>query len=217
MPAKFPLALDQIRALNPDLLVISGDILDYPMDELDDPITQEQGQQDYEFVAALLAELPFPVVLVHGNHDHPLLFAQSFDKYLGDQVVSGFRILTFRDDEGTNNVPVRVGVESARFTAALEDSASLPQIHIQHYLVWPERNEGYPHTYGKGAEMREAIIASGNVLLVLSGHYHHGVPLFLDKGVWFSTALAFTIAPHPFHIYDIDDEIISSRTFTLPT
>ena len=40
--------------------------------------------------------------------------------------------------------------------------------------------------------MREAIIASGNVRLVLSGHYHIGVPLFLDKGVWFATARGFS-------------------------
>lgn len=217
MPERFAAALDQIRALEPDLLVISGDLLDYPMDALDDATTQEQGRQDLKLIAALLTELPFPIAMVHGNHDHPALIDEVFGHIandLHDQVVNGYRILTFRDDEGANHVPVRVGNEQARFIAALHESASLPQIHIQHYVVWPERNDDYPHTYGAGAQMRDALIGAGNVRLVLSGHYHRGVPLFLDKGVWFSTARGFTEAPHPFHIYDIEDDIVTSRTFT---
>jgi predicted MPP superfamily phosphohydrolase len=219
MPEYLPTALNQIRALEPDLLVVSGDLLDYPMDELDDPTTQEQGRQDLQLIAGLLADLPFPIALVHGNHDHPALIDEVFGHIPNDQVVKGFRVLTFRDDEGENHVPIRTGKEQERFIAALNDSASPPQIHIQHYIVWPERNEEYPHTYGAGAQMRDAIIASGNVRLVLSGHYHRGVPLFLDKGVWFATARAFTEAPHPFTIYDIAEEgaaaEITSRTFTL--
>src|SRR5215203_2920502 len=74
MPEMFALALDQIRALNPDLLVVSGDLIDYPMDQLDDPLAQQQGSRDYELIADLLADLPFPIVLVRGNHDHPRLF-----------------------------------------------------------------------------------------------------------------------------------------------
>ena len=222
MPDRFASALTQINALHPDLLVISGDLLDYPMDALDDPATQDQGRQDLALIADLLADLPFQLAIVHGNHDHPALIDEVFghianeqNDQQNDQVVSGYRILTFRDDEGANHVPVRVGKEQVRFQAALYDTTSLPQIHIQHYVVWPERNEDYPHTYGAGATMRESLIAAGNVRLVLSGHYHTGVPLFLDKGVWFATARGFTEAPHPFHIYDIEEETVISRTFTV--
>jgi predicted MPP superfamily phosphohydrolase len=215
MPERFAAALEQIRALNPDLLVISGDLIDYPLDALDDPTAQEQGRKDYALIAGLLADLPFAIVIVRGNHDHPNLFAELFGEVATEQVVQGYRVLAFNDDEGAHFVPERVGQESARFRTALADTASLPQIHIQHYVVWPERNDDYPHTYGRGAEMRDAIIASGNVLLVLCGHYHVGVPLFLDKGVWFATARAFAEAPHPFYLYDLDEEGVTSRAFTL--
>jgi 3',5'-cyclic AMP phosphodiesterase CpdA len=219
MPQRFAEALTHIRALTPDLLVISGDLLDYPMDKLGDPASRDQGRKDLQLIAALLEGLPFPVALVHGNHDHAGLIDEVFGHLPNDQTVAGYRVLTFRDDEGANHVPERVGKEQARFVAALHDDTSLPQIHVQHYVVWPERNEEYPHTYGKGAEMREALIASGNVRLVLSGHYHIGVPPFHDKGVWFATVRGFTEAPHPFNIYDIEGESasdeVSSRVFTL--
>jgi 3',5'-cyclic AMP phosphodiesterase CpdA len=223
MPERFAAALNQIRSVNPDLLVVSGDLIDYPLDALNDPVTQELGRKDLELIAALLAELPFPIALVHGNHDHPALIDQVFGHIPNDQIVKGYRILTFRDDEGINHVPVRVGKEQARFLSALDNTNSLPQIHIQHYIVWPERNEEYPHTYGAGAQMRDAIIASGKVRLVLSGHYHTGVPLFQDKGVWFATVRGFTEAPHPFNVYEIADAnaddgadtIVTARTFTL--
>jgi hypothetical protein len=51
--------------------------------------------------------------------------------------------------------------------------------------------------------MREEIIASGNVRLVLSGHYHPGVPPLADKGVTFVTAPAFAEPPHRFWTYDL--------------
>jgi 3',5'-cyclic AMP phosphodiesterase CpdA len=217
MPQRFAAALEQIRAHAPHLLVISGDLIDYPMHALDDPISQKQGRQDLELVAGLLEEFPSPMALVHGNHDHPALFSQVFGHVPTDQIVNGFRILTFGDDEGANHVPVRASQEQARFLSALEDQDSLPQIHLQHYVVWPERNDDYPHTYGEGAHMRDAIIASGNVRLVLSGHYHIGVPLLFDNGVYFATARGFAEAPHPFNVYDIEEDGITERTFILVT
>jgi predicted MPP superfamily phosphohydrolase len=215
MPDYFAQALTQIDALSPDLLVVTGDLIDYPLDALDDSLVQEQGRQDLELIAGLLADLPMPIAMVHGNHDHPALIRQVFGHLSNDQIVNGYRVLTFSDDEAPNHVPVRAGQEEARFLAALHDQTSLPQIHVQHYIIWPERNKEYPHTYGTGAKMRDAIIGAGHVRLVLSGHYHAGVPLFQDKGVWFATARAFTEAPHPYAIYDLEEEMVTSRAFVL--
>jgi len=158
MPQRFAQALQQIRALAPDLLVITGDLLDYPFDALDDPIAQELARRDLYLIADLIADVP---------------------------------------------VPVREGDSLARFQTALADPASPPQVHVQHYVVWPERNEEYPHTYGAGAAMREAILAAGNVRLVLSGHYHTGVPLFGDQSTYFATVPGFAVLPHPFALYEL--------------
>lgn len=214
MPALLPLALRHLAGLAPDLLVISGDLLDYPLDALDDPAMQDAGRRDLELIAGYLADFPAPLALVHGNHDHPTLIDQVFGHVPADQTLGGYRILAFRDDEGADHVPVRVGESRQRFLAALADTASPPQVHIQHYIVWPEHNEEYPHTYGAGAAMRDAILAAGNVRLVLSGHYHTGVPLFCDKGVYFATVRAFTEAPHPYAVYDLHaDGTVTQQTY----
>lgn len=216
MPELFAQALQQIRGLAPDLLVITGDLLDYPFDAMDDPATQALARRDLHLIADLLAGMSMPLALVHGNHDHPAIVAEVFGHVPVDQTVGGYRILAFPDDEGPGHVPVRIGDSLARFDAALADHASLPQVHIQHYIVWPERNEGYPHTYGVGAAMHAAILAAGHVRLVLSGHYHLGVPLFCDKGTYFATVPGFTTLPHPFALYDLAaDGDVTPRMFRL--
>jgi hypothetical protein len=157
--------------------------------------------------------------VVGGNHDDPQGFADLFraeaERFPDEQTVQDYRVLAFHDAEGENHVPARVGGEAARFGAALIAEDGLPQIHVQHYVVWPEHNEDYPHTYGTGAAMREAITAAGHVRLVLSGHYHKGVAPFFDKGTWFAVAPAFGEAPHPFWVYDLDGDTLTHRAYTL--
>ena len=144
-----------------------------------------------------------------GNHDNRELTKHVFGHLPSDQVVAGHRVLCFWDEEGDDdNVPQRLGAERARFEAALADTA-LPQIHVQHYVVWPERNEGYPHTYGDGAQLRQQIVQSGAVKLVLSGHYHIGVPLFEEGGVHFCTVRGFAEAPHYYNLYQLNGDCIT--------
>lgn len=218
MPVAFAQALGEIQTHTPDLLVLSGDLLDFPFEGMDDPLLQSAGLADLRLIADLLAPLPFPQVIIPGNHDHPALVEHLFPAGDGELTVAGYRILAFLDQEGPQHVPQRTGSERRRFMAALADERSLPQVHVQHYVVWPERNADYPHTYGDGAAMREAIIASGSVRLVLSGHYHPGVPLFVDKGVYFATVSAFAEDPHCFAIYDLGNDPnggVTGRTYRL--
>ena len=73
----------------------------------------------------------------------------------------------------------------------------------------------YPHTYGDGEWMRDMIVGSGNVRLVLSGHYHRGVPLFRVKDTFFATVPSFCEAPHPFWIYELNGENVTPRQHTV--
>lgn len=213
MPELFARALEYIHAQAPDLLVVSGDLTDYPLEQLNDPVTQAQGEADLRLIADLLANMACPIALVYGNHDHPALTRQVFAHLPADQVCAQHRVLCFYDDEGPGHVPQRVGAERAKFIRAVADSASLPQIHVQHYLVWPEENEESPHTYGDGIWLRDQIIHSGHVRLVLSGHYHRGVPLFRIRDTWFAGARAFCEAPHPFYIYEVEDSEMRIASF----
>jgi DNA repair exonuclease SbcCD nuclease subunit len=203
MPERFAAAINEISREAVDMLIITGDLLDYPLDAMHDPITLAQGEADLRLIAQILEQIDVPIALVHGNHDHPELVQRVFGHLPVDQEVAGHRVLCFFDNEGADHVPLRQGEDQQRFLAALADERSLPQIHVQHYIVWPELNDEYPHTYGQGAEMRDQIVESGRVRLVLSGHYHKGVPLFQQGQTYFTAVRAFTEEPHPYVIYQI--------------
>jgi predicted MPP superfamily phosphohydrolase len=206
MPELFARAVEEIAGADPDLFVLSGDLLDYPLESMDDPDVKSLAVKDLELVARLMEGLTCTTAVVFGNHDHPDLFRQVFEPLAVDQVVEGLRVLLFLDAEGAGNVPWRQGTEQRRFEDALSDTVMLPQIHVQHYLVWPQRNEDYPHTYGNGESMRRDIVASGVVRLVLSGHYHRGVIPTFNKGVWFATVPAFAESPHPYWLYELSGD-----------
>lgn len=208
MPTLLADLVDQAAREGADLFVLSGDLVDYPFDGFEDPTTQAQGEADLRLIQAILAQLPMPLVLVRGNHDHPALMDRVCGHLPQTLDVAGHRVLCFNDDEGEDHQPRRLGTSLRRFEDALDDADSPPQIHVQHYVVWPERNEGYPHTYRDAAQMRDQIIESGRVRLVLSGHYHIGVPLFALDGVYFTTVRGFCEAPHPYAVYHVDGQRI---------
>ncbi|NOZ29765.1 MAG: hypothetical protein GXP39_17190 [Chloroflexi bacterium] len=205
VPELFAQAVRRMREERPDLLIVTGDLLDYPLDALDDPEMQARGERDLHLIAGLLDQVGCPYVVVYGNHDHPDLVRRVFDPLCADHVFGGYRLLCFHDKEAADHFPERRERERDRFIRALCDADSPSQIHIQHYLVWPERNEGYPHTYRDAEELHDQIVKSGLVRLVLSGHYHPGIPPFQEGPTYFSVVPAFAEAPHPYRVYDLDE------------
>lgn len=204
MPDLFAEAVRRIGEAAPDLLIITGDLVDYPLDALHDAETQRQGEADLRLIAEILQAVHCPIALVHGNHDHPALVQRVFGHLPPVQQVTGYRVVCFFDDEGADHHPRRLGASRQRFLDVLADADSPPQIHVQHYVVWPEHNEEYPHTYQEGEWLRDRIVESGRVRLVLGGHYHKGVPLFPMGQTYFAGAPAFAEHPHPYWIYTLE-------------
>jgi 3',5'-cyclic AMP phosphodiesterase CpdA len=181
MPAILERAIALCRRIQPDLGVLSGDLVDVPTELADDPATQILAQRDYDLVRDLLQEASIPWVVLPGNHD---LAGQVRDTFASskDRVVSGMRVLSFEDQEQADHVPERMGAERRRFVEALRDGDDTPQIHVQHYVVSPRLDVGYPHTYADGEAMRDLIVGASKAKLVLSGHYHPGVAPFQVSG-----------------------------------
>ena len=150
-----------------------------------------------------------------GNHDHLTSFRRVFSDQPFDFDVQGFRVVIFFDEEGDHNVPQRVGAERARFQSVLSDGDPRPQIHLQHYLIFPEHSGGYPYNYGDVAELKAALLADSRRKLVLSGHYHEGEDLMAEGHISFATARAFREPPHPFRVYEITDADITQAEYTL--
>ncbi|MCY3681531.1 MAG: metallophosphoesterase [Gemmatimonadetes bacterium] len=208
-------AARHIAAHAPDLVAVTGDLVDYPLDALDDPDTIALGEKDLLLVRECFDGLSCPVVYVYGNHDHPASFRRVFCDQLFDFDVQGFRVITFFDEEGDHHVPRRVGADRARFQSVVSDGDPRPQIHLQHYLIFPEHSGGYPFNYGDAAELKAALVADSRCKLVLSGHYHKGEDLVSKGHVFFATARAFCDPPHPFRVYEFADADITQAEYTL--
>ena len=108
-----------------------------------------------------------------------------------------------------------LGPERARFYSVLADDDPRPQIHLQHYMIFPEHSGGYPFNYGDAAALKTALLADSRRKLVLSGHYHEGEDLMVEGHVCFATARAFREPPHPFRVYEITDADITQAEYTL--
>ena len=187
-----------------DAVVVSGDIIDYPFNALGDPVTQAAALKDLSIVRSLLDRFPCPYLCIPGNHDLVELHERIVGDISLDRRLGEYRLVAFCDREDDLHVPHRQGAERERFLNVLDDKDQAAQIHLQHFVVWPELNEGYPHTYAESAWICDAVAKSGKVALMLSGHYHLGTDLVCHQGVWFSTVPAFCETPYPYRVYEQD-------------
>lgn len=208
-------AVDRIRGESPDLVVVTGDLVDHPFYGMHDAKLIALSEKDLRLVRERFAPLTCPVAFLYGNHDHPESFHRVYGDLPADFHVAGHRVLLFFDDEVENNFPQRLGRQRERFLAAMNDDDPSPQIHLQHYLVAPERTGGYPHAYREAGSLKAALIADSRVRLVLSGHYHKGDSLFSEGHVHFANAPAFGEPPHPFRIYDVSGTCVTQTEFHL--
>ncbi len=205
VPGLLAEALRAIREAAPDLVAVTGDLVDHPLYDLRDSRLAAAGERDLRLVRQAFDSLACPVAFLPGNHDAPELFRRVFADQQVDFDVKGWRILVFNDEEVDCHAPQRMGGERERFLAVLRDGDPRPQVHLQHYLIAPERNEGYPHNYREAESLEQALLADGRVRLALSGHYHAGEPLFRRGSVHFAVAPAFAEPPHPYRLFELDD------------
>ncbi|MCZ6632404.1 MAG: metallophosphoesterase [bacterium] len=215
MPDRISEAVHRMAAQSPDLVAVTGDLVDHPFEGMDDPENIRAGEKDLRLVRDLFAPLTCPVAFLFGNHDRPASFQNIYGDLPHDFTVAGHRILLFFDHEAQDHFPERTHEQLERFQAALSDNNPHPQIHLQHYLIAPTRNEGYPHTYRNATVLKRALQKDSRVRLVLNGHYHAGEPLSRDGHVYFSTARAFCEPPHPFRIYTLTEDQITQAEHNL--
>ena len=107
-------------------------------------------------------------------------------------------------------MPRRFNPQRAQWEAALAQTDGPPQVHLQHYVVTPILNAGWPHSYEEGDDIARRTDEAGCVRLSLSGHYHPGTGLIRHRHACFATCPAFAIAPFAWRVYDIDQTVTIS-------
>ncbi len=222
MPAVLKALARRLPELKPEVMVISGDLLDVPDEVIaggspDDRSCDDwllKVERDYLLVREWLRGTGVPFVLCPGNHDHEPLFGKVFPEAGEIAEAGGLRFFCFWDELGSDRQPRRTGARRALFNAAVTQSEpDLPQIHVQHYITDPPTTyKGWRYEYENAGEMKAQLEASGHVRAVLSGHYHPGI-LKREGGVLYSGPPAFCEAPHPFRVYDFGREEIAVEDY----
>ena len=223
-------AIARCRAEGADALAVTGDLLDVPLwlyqpmrgFELDAPAWwRDAAIADYRMLKRILDDGGLPYLVVPGNHDIAAWMHEVFDSSpaANELTINGLRLMTFVDHEDAGHVPRRYHPTRHRWLDALGDAGNdTPQVHLQHYVVTPDCNARYPHTYADAASLLQRNAASGRVRLSLSGHYHAGTGLLAHGGVSYATCPAFCEPPFPFRLYDVHgerDAPISMQAFRL--
>ena len=219
MSRHMPAALDRlarcIKDLTPDVLVMTGDILDMPEEVIaggtpDDRSHEEwvaDATLDFQLVWDWFKSVAVPFVVVPGNHDPVDAFAQIFGDPPQPRDIAGIRFFCVWDELADDRQPQRTGARKDMFEDALTNSEhNCPQVHLQHYMIDPPTfAKGRRYEYKGAQDMKRDVERSGRVRAILSGHYHPG-SLVKSDGVIHSLPPAFCEEPYAFRIYDIADE-----------
>ncbi|QQE11614.1 metallophosphoesterase [Planctomycetota bacterium] len=212
MPHLLPKAIEEIKGHKPDIIVVTGDLVDVPEEWIEDHQEKKLCEEhtlsciaDYLYVKDILDASGLPYVVVAGNHDIPEFVWQVFEKF-DDLIINGYKFLFFHDHETENHMPQRLHMERERFEDAVACDSDMLQVHVQHYVLTPTLHEGYPHSYKDDRLLTQLVDESEQVILSLSGHYHQGTELIHLRNAYFTTEPAFCVSPHVYRLYEIDPE-----------
>lgn len=220
---EIPDILDRLKAKlphwSPDMIVMTGDLLDVPDNVVFENLATEDADAfaeavrhagaDYTWMREWLTSTDLPWVVIPGNHDHRGAFVDTFGTTSPDTVIQGWRFIGFDDALDNHRAPIRTTKEQSRFeTSIAPETDAIPQIHLQHYLLRPRVHRRTPYSYKLESSLAARVDASTQVRAVLSGHYHPGAYTKSAAKVTYSTAPAFCEAPFPVRLMDLDAETV---------
>jgi len=200
MPERLPEALDRLRGAAPDIILCTGDVLDLP---------EEPGaSSDLRFARQLFDDCGAPYLVLPGNHDpFPDDFYRVFPTPQKRLAIEDCELISFYEDACFDGeLASRRSEQSLQaMREHLVGAKHRPTftLLLQHYVIYPDHSQGYPHNYQNDADIRRVMEGSNRPLFSISGHYHPGIPLTQHKGVTYFAGRAFCEAPYPFYLIGV--------------
>lgn len=213
MPELFAQALERVCGESIDLIAVTGDLLDVPGyilsgDDYYDyrrDLFEAEAEADYRLFRELLEATGVPYLVLPGNHDDMAVMTRLFGPANTSIDLAGHRVATFWDRDFEAHVPRRYDRERRHLLSLLADESGLPQVHLQHFMITPILNDGWPYSYWEGDHLRRLLADSGKVRLALSGHRHSGWEPVADGACTFVCGKAFCDFPHCYQVIEVDD------------
>lgn len=210
LPALLDRLSERIAAIAPDLVAVTGDLLDVPHALLDrepghDLRAITQGAlADYLLVRRWLDSLGRDWMVLPGNHDH----GPAFDVVFGSEPVTRccghLTVHAFHDWEQAGNQALRIGPPRRHFEQAVAAAtAATDEVHLQHFLVRPHVDYHYPLLYGDADDIAQRVAQAPGRRLLLSGHWHEGTPMVQLGNALMGACPAFCEPPHRYRVFHI--------------
>lgn len=200
----------RIRDEAPDLVALTGDLLDVPHALLDGDKSYDlktlvqQSLADYGLVRRWLEGLGRRWMVLPGNHDYGPAFDVAFGTSPEVLPLRGVAVHAFRDWEQAGNQALRIGASRARFEHVLENATEASrEVHLQHFVVRPHIDHDYPLLYGDSDDIAARVAAAPGRRLLLSGHWHGGTPMVEIGNAQSAVCPAFCEPPHPYRVFEM--------------
>jgi hypothetical protein len=212
MARLLPLCLERLRAQGVDLVLCTGDLIDDPIHPLAD--------RDLETIGEMFDRCGVPYVVIPGNHDpRPEAFYRMLPRPERRLRIGGCELVSFYNDacDQGEDACTRADGEMGVLQGVCRDAATVSGVTViaQHYVIYPDHSEGYPHNYRNDAAIRQEMEGANRTILSISGHYHPGIPLTEHCGVRYFAGRAFCEAPHGFYVIEIEGAALAIQSVHL--
>ncbi|MEB3179844.1 MAG: metallophosphoesterase [Nostocaceae cyanobacterium] len=226
-PSRFPLVEVSIPALNSVLEHLTQLDLDFVL--LPGDLTQHGEPDNHQWLEKRLAQLPFPVYVVPGNHDVPTLFANeqsiAFEDfpyyyrkfgyedteqiYYTCELLPGVRVIGLNSNNFNHEGKQigRVDNKQLRWLeevlAAAEDELVLVMIHhnvVEHIPNQSRHPMASRYMLENAPELLQ-ILRQYGVKLVFTGHLHIQ-DIAYSQGIYDITTGSLVSYPHPYRVFE---------------
>lgn len=226
----FELVLEHLAELNIDFLLIPGDL------------TQDGEPENHAWLSERLAGLPYPVYVIPGNHDVPVL--QKSDRSIGwqefphyytrcgydnpeqiyysHQILPGVRLIGLNSNQFDSDGKQLGRLDEAQLNWLKEQLANpteelvLLTIHhnaIEHLPGQATNPLGRRYMLENAPELLE-ILQKAGVKLIFTGHLHVQ-DIAEQDGIYEITTGSLVSYPHPYRIIDVSTDELGRQSLEI--